>query len=199
MSTEANAALAWPIEPTEFAHIGDQVAHDLNQPDLFESPISDVHYGSYVWLVGEDAPPLSLCGATIPGGIFFRYPDEVDARTGIQFDYPEAGMWAVLGGDAWIVRPFRGDWLSDPRVHVEGADTGYWWLDADTGSRLADPFGPAWNLEERDGEQHHVENHEENEPDDYDGYVDYVCERSIYGRSPGLDDPTEEEHDANVK
>jgi hypothetical protein len=147
MSTDANAALAWPIEITEFAYIGDQVAHDLDQPDLFESPIKDRHFGTLIWgLNADERPALELLGTEVPGGIHFNYPDEVDARTGIQFDYPEAGMWWSFVAMAWRCRPFTGDPLGDPLVHQEGTQTGMWAITSEGQFLHA---SPAW-----------VENHE---------------------------------------
>lgn len=137
MSTEANAALAWPIEITEFAYIGDQVAHDLNQPDLFDQRDDSVHYGSYLWLVGDDAPPLELCGTSVPGDVRFVYPEVADLFREHR-SYPEAGLWWSEAAIAWQVRPFFGDWLSDPLIREEGTQSGYWLITPESGPLRGD-------------------------------------------------------------
>lgn len=143
MSTEANAALAWPIEITEFAYIGDEVAHDLDQPDLFESCLRDVHYGTHLWRAGDDAPPLELCGTSIPGDIRFAYEPEVAAALYVHRNRPEAGMFWSEAAMAWRVRPFIGSPESDPTIHEEGTRSGYWEIAAEGHVILDVPYTDA--------------------------------------------------------
>ena len=42
-------------------------------------------------------------------------------------------MWWSEAAMAWVVRPFLGDWLSDPRVHEEGIETGAWLITPESG------------------------------------------------------------------
>jgi hypothetical protein len=123
-------ALNWPIEVTEFAYIGDAVAAELNQLDLFDSPLSESHYGSYVWTVGSDeAPPLELCGTSTPGEVHFAEPFE----SFIWELYRDAGFYEDprnanegLPPSEQVVyyppvpRPCVGDPRMDPTVLEEG-------------------------------------------------------------------------------
>jgi len=122
VSTEANAALAWPIEITEFAHIGDQVAHDLDQPDLFESPVQDRHFGWVLWnLDAEDIPLFSLLGCADPGGLWAhldRTSDQI-TREFAQL-YADAGFHTALGRSVPTPRRCVGDPSMDPTVLEEG-------------------------------------------------------------------------------
>lgn len=124
MSTGANAALAWPIEATEPALIGNQLAGRKKTPasvrEVWGEPGG--HGGELV---------VELCGTSIPGNVRLACLDG-NRRPSVE-DIPEAGMWWSEAAMAWRVRPFTGDWLSDPRVFEEGTETGYWAITAECG------------------------------------------------------------------
>lgn len=134
MSTDANAALAWPIEITASAAIGDQLVGRKKTPAGVVAVWAHLHAAEVEGGVPVDGDnpvtELALCGTTIPGNV--RLDCLVTERTietlALRHDYPEAGMWWSNSALAWVVRPFLGDWLSDPRVHEEGTETGYWVL-----------------------------------------------------------------------
>lgn len=132
MSIETETALAggWPIEITEFAYLGDQLAEELRSGD------NERHYGSYVWPLTQDERPMfSLLGTTHPGQ-FYSYSPWREERVSVQGDREFAGLYAdagffmdprnndPLGDDTWYpprVRPCVGDPRMDPTVLEEGA------------------------------------------------------------------------------
>lgn len=222
MSTEANAALAWPIEITEFARTGDQLVDRKKTPAAIRE----------LWNRDEDqAPPaLELCGTDIPGNVRFTYEPEIAGLFYSHRDRPEAAMFWSEGAMVWLVRSFLGDWRTDPTITEEGCETGFYWAITAEGTKLlptgtysefernvdlmhslgsGPAFGPlepvqlaknitvshaqVCGVEQGTGRAVCVCDHpglepvdpDENCPDDYEGYVDYVCLRS-----PGLDGRT---------
>lgn len=128
-SLNPHPALNWPIEITESAHIGDAVADELNQLSLFDSPLSDRHYGNYLWTVGSDeAPPLQLLGTDVPGDIHFRSEivgvwEELQAAgfyTDPRNDDPISYQGEPVRYYPPVPRPCVGDPRMDPTVLEEG-------------------------------------------------------------------------------
>lgn len=139
MSTEANAALAWPVEITEFAYIGDQVADELSRESR-ESPGTEAHFAWILWTLDtEDVPLFSLLGTTWPGKLY-DYSPWHESRVSLQIDrefaqlYADAGFYeqpvpmSILLSDApgppdvpvLVPRRCVGDPSMDPTVLTEG-------------------------------------------------------------------------------
>lgn len=162
MSTEANAALAWPVEITEFAYLGDQLADELRSGD------DERHYGSYVWPLAQDERPMfSLLGTTWPGELY-AYSPWAEGRVSAQVDrefrrlYADAGFYDPLprsleDGYPPVPRPCVGDPRMDPRVLEEGCVVP-WLQPAQMWDTLDDPVLAC------------------SEPEDYDGYIDWLRE-----------------------
>lgn len=115
MSTDANAALAWPIEITEFAFIGDKLVERKKTPESVRE----------LWIRDDDQPPAHwefLCGTDEPGNVRFDLSGVED------IDYAGARMIWSFSAMAWVCAPFIGDWLSDPLVREEGTETGTWFV-----------------------------------------------------------------------
>jgi hypothetical protein len=189
MSTEANAALAWPVEITEFAYIGDQVADELSRESR-ESSETEAHFAWILWTLDtEDVPLFSLLGTAWPGKLY-DYSPWHESRVSLQIDrefaqlYADAGFYKqpasmdVNPGEylpgrevvpVLVPRRCVGDPSMDPTVLTEGC----WvpWLVP----------APLWDSMEDPGRT----TGDANEPDDYDGYVDHVT-----GKVPGLDGVT---------
>jgi hypothetical protein len=129
MSTESNAALAWLIEPTEFAAIGDHVARLYSRTAEDTDP--DQHYGAFVWnLPVDERPMFSLLGTTWPGKLY-AYTPWCEGRVSTRVDREFAEIYARAGfrpdprnseptGDSsWfppVVRPCIGDPRLDPII-----------------------------------------------------------------------------------
>jgi hypothetical protein len=121
MSTEANAALAWPIEITEFAYIGDQVAEELWVQDAGKDDQVQP-FGAYVWVVGaEDTPLFSLLGCADPGDLW-AHLDRTSDRITREFAelYADAGFYTPPGMPTPAPRRCVGDPSMDPTVLEEG-------------------------------------------------------------------------------
>lgn len=118
MSTEANAALAWPVEVTEFAVIGNQLAARK------KTPLGVVQFWAFLER-GKDLPqapddqkqgtPLTLCGTAVPGDVWFSYPD----TSAMPAPLAQAGFY-LLPDNVMRLRPFVGDPRMDPTVLIEG-------------------------------------------------------------------------------
>lgn len=121
MSTDANAALAWPIEVTEPATIGEQLVARKKTP----ASVREI-WGEPGGSGGELV--LELCGTSIPGNVRLSC---LDGNRRPWTDYEVAGMYWSEAAMAWRVRPFVGDYLADPLVREEGTETGWWAITAE--------------------------------------------------------------------
>jgi hypothetical protein len=189
MSTEANAALAWPVEITEFAYIGDQVADELSRESRESSSETEAHFAWILWTLDtEDVPLFSLLGTTWPGKLYAYSPwreSRVSDRVSREFAqlYADAGFYELpprldilvseapspLDMPVLVPRRCVGDPSMDPTVLTEGCWVP-WLVPAPLWDSMEDPGRTTGDV---------------NEPDDYDGYVDYVT-----GKVPGLDGVT---------
>lgn len=125
MSTEANAALAWPVEITEFARIGDQLVERKKTTALVRE----------VWVRTDEpriATALKLCGTELPGAVRLSVLHEEPDLS----HYADAGFYEdprntdpvgpVVAGDELIApyppvpRPAVGDPRMDPTILEEG-------------------------------------------------------------------------------
>lgn len=71
---QPHPALDWPLEPTEFAYLGDWIVNWEDTPAIVRE----------VWIRTDEpryATELSLCGTTMPGDVHFHYSADVEEPT----------------------------------------------------------------------------------------------------------------------
>lgn len=144
MSTESNAALAWPVEVTEYAAIGDHVARLYVRTAEETDP--EQHFGAYLWnLTADERPMFALLGTTWPGQLY-SYSPWAESRVSERIDREFAGLYEQAGiyRDQEYTRPFVGDPRMDPTILEEGCwvpwrmpvqmfTTGTWFTDDQIG------------------------------------------------------------------